>query len=267
MCSQPPRNVDDSWLLDEISDCVSLLDLAPPSITFTGGEPLLDWQRFIPLLAEVQAKIPSTNIHVLTNGRFFANPEVADLWSHLERSNLSVGIPIYASVDSIHDYVVQSVGALDETILGILRVKNSNHRVEIRVVLHAMTVPHLEQTCRWLARNLPFVDHVALMGLENTGFVLANQDLWIDPVDYREILANSVQILTSGRVPVSVYNLPRCVLDPTIWPYSVQSISDWKNAFLPECASCAERQSCGGFFSTGRPKFSRGIRPFQAATA
>ena len=35
MCSQPPRNVDDGWLLDEIATCVSLLDPAPPSITFT----------------------------------------------------------------------------------------------------------------------------------------------------------------------------------------------------------------------------------------
>ena len=267
MCSQPPRNVNDGWLLDEIAACVSLLDPAPPSITFTGGEPLLDWQRFIPLIASVQAKFPTTKIHVLTNGRFFADPQVADSWTKLGRSNLSVGIPIYASVDSIHDYVVQSIGALDETIHGILRVKNSNHYVEIRVVLHAITVPHLEQTCRWLARNLPFVDHVALMGLENTGFVLANPNLWIDPVDYRDILANSVQLLASARVPVSVYNLPRCVLEPSIWSYSVQSISDWKNAFLPECASCAEKQSCGGFFSTGRPKFSRGIRAFQTATS
>jgi hypothetical protein len=37
----------------------------------------------------------------------------------------------------------------------------------------------------WIARNLPFVDHVALMGLENTGFAIANEALlWIDPMDY-----------------------------------------------------------------------------------
>ena len=30
-------------------------------------------------------------------------------------------------------------------------------------------------------------DHVALMGLENTGFALANDNLvWIDPVDYQD---------------------------------------------------------------------------------
>jgi len=55
------------------------------------------------------------------------------------------------------------------------------------VVLHAITAPRIVvATCRWLARNLPFVDHVALMGLENTGFAIANQELlWIDHAPHR----------------------------------------------------------------------------------
>ncbi|MBI3854766.1 MAG: carbamoyl-phosphate synthase large subunit, partial [Planctomycetes bacterium] len=64
-------------------------------------------------------------------------------------------------------------GAFDEAVLGILRLKDHGQRVEIRVVLHAITAPRLRETCTWIARNLPFVDHVALMGLENTGFAIA----------------------------------------------------------------------------------------------
>jgi hypothetical protein len=38
-----------------------------------------------------------------------------------------------------------------------------------------------------VTRNLPFVDHVALMGLQNTGFAIANDALpWIDSMDYRD---------------------------------------------------------------------------------
>ena len=88
-----------------------------------------------------------------------------------------MGIPIYSAVDTVHDYIVQAKGAFDETVLGILKIKNSGQRVEIRVVLHAITAPRIVATCRWLARNLPFVDHVALMGLENTGFAIANDAL------------------------------------------------------------------------------------------
>ena len=47
------------------------------------------------------------------------------------------------------------------------------------------------------------------MGLENTGFAIANDELlWIDPMDYRKQLAEAVDVLAASRVPVSVYNLP-----------------------------------------------------------
>ncbi len=175
------------------------------------------------------------------------------------------GIPIYAAVDQVHDYVVQATGAFDETVLGVLKLKDKGQRVEIRVVLHAITAPRIIETCRWLARNLPFVDHVALMGLENTGFALANGELlWIDPVDYREDLATGVQLLASTGVKVSVYNLPRCVLARPVWPYAVQSISDWKNGYVEECNQCIERPRCSGFFTSGRPRYSRGISPIAA---
>jgi His-Xaa-Ser system radical SAM maturase HxsC len=162
--------------------------------------------------------------------------------------------------------VVQARGAFDETVLGILRLKDKGQRVEVRVVLHAVTAPRLRETCTWLARNLPFVDHVALMGLENTGFAIANQDLlWIDPLDYRADLTHGVDLLRAAGVTVSIYNLPLCLMDRSVWDVAVQSISDWKNGYLPECDSCAARPRCAGFFSTGRPKMSRGIKPISAS--
>src|SRR5262245_49194661 len=51
MCSQPPRNVDDSWILQEIRNALSLIDKQTRSLGFTGGEPLLDWQEFIAVLS------------------------------------------------------------------------------------------------------------------------------------------------------------------------------------------------------------------------
>jgi His-Xaa-Ser system radical SAM maturase HxsC len=171
-----------------------------------------------------------------------------------------VGIPIYPAIDHVHDYVVQALGAFDETVLGILKLKDRGQRVEVRVVLHAVTAPRIVETCQWLARNLPFVDHVALMGLEETGFAIANADLlWIDPVDYHEQLAEAVHILASARLHVSVYNLPLCVLARTVWPFAIQSISDWKNDYAKECEPCVEKTRCSGFFTTGRPRRSRGI--------
>lgn len=260
MCSQPPKKVDDGWLIDQIAEALPLVDPATPALTFTGGEPLLEWRRFIGLLELARDFLPDTAVHVLTNGRAFANPQVTSAWTSVRHPKLSAGIPIYAAVDYIHDYVVQAKGAFDETILGVLRLKDRGQWVEIRNVLHAITAPRLHETCSWIARNLPFVDHVALMGMENTGFALANDDvLWIDPVDYQGQLAAGVDVLSAAGLNVSVYNLPLCVLDPKVRPFAVKSISDWKNTFAEECTRCSVRDECAGFFSTGRTRFSRGI--------
>jgi His-Xaa-Ser system radical SAM maturase HxsC len=262
MCSQPPKNVDDSWLLDEIEAAIPLVDPATRSLGFTGGEPLLQWQRFLGILKQTRQHLPATAIHVLTNGRGFADPVIADAWAAVEHPDLCAGIPIYAAVDHLHDRVVQAQGAFDETVLGVLRLKERGQRVEIRVVLHSLTAPRIAETAAWVARNLPFVDHVALMGLENTGFAIANHDLlWIDPIDYQTELARAVDILDAAKVRTSIYNLPYCVLDRSVWPFAAQSISDWKNAYLPDCDTCAAKPRCAGFFSTGRPKTSRAVQP------
>jgi His-Xaa-Ser system radical SAM maturase HxsC len=262
MCSQPPKDVDDRWILDEIKTALPLVSKNTEYLCFTGGEPLLDWREFIDVLAICRNELPSTITHVLSNGRAFAHDQVVDAWAALRHPRLSVGIPIYSAIDHIHDYIVQAHGAFDQTLLGILKLKDKKQCVEVRVVLHALTAPRIVETCRWLARNLPFVDHVALMGLENTGFAIANsEELWIDPVDYRANLAEGVQILTSARVNVSIYNLQRCVLDRSVWQHAMQSISDWKNGYVEECNRCTEKPRCSGFFTSGRPRRSRGISP------
>jgi His-Xaa-Ser system radical SAM maturase HxsC len=260
MCSQPPKDVDDRWILAEIRESLALVDPTTRALTFTGGETLSDWVEFIDVLKECRQQLPTTAVQVLTNGRAFANSRIVDAWRDIGHPNLMAAIPVYASTDSVHDYVVQAKGAFDETVLGILKLKDRGQCVEIRVVLHAVTAPIIGETCRWIARNLPFVDHVALMGLENTGFAIANDALlWIDPVDYRDALAEAVDHLVSAGVNVSVYNLPKCVLPRSVWPYALQSISDWKNGFVEECDRCDEKSSCSGFFTTGRPRFSRGV--------
>jgi His-Xaa-Ser system radical SAM maturase HxsC len=264
MCSQPPKDIDDRWILDEIRKSLPLLDKATPTLTFTGGEPLSDWTDFISVLAECRDQLPQTAVQVLTNGRAFSRSEIVNAWRELNHSSLIAAIPVYSAVDHLHDYVVQAKGAFDETILGILKLKDRGQRVEVRVVLHAQTAPVILETCRWLARNLPFVDHVALMGLENTGFAIANEELlWIDPIDYRDDLASGVDALSAVGMNVSVYNLPRCVLHRSIWPHAVQSISDWKNGYVEVCTPCTEKQRCSGLFTSGRPRLSRGIAAIQ----
>jgi hypothetical protein len=124
MCSQPPKDVDDRWILNEIKESLSLIDPETHALTFTGGETLSDSRDFIDVLRQCRDRLPATSLQVLTNGRAFANSQIVDAWRDIEHPNLMAAIPVYASVDYTHDYIVQAKGAFDETVLGILKLKD-----------------------------------------------------------------------------------------------------------------------------------------------
>jgi His-Xaa-Ser system radical SAM maturase HxsC len=252
MCSQPPKEADDSYIVDELLQAIPLFDPNTREVGLTGGEPTLLGARFVELLRTFRNYLPRTSVHVLSNGRRFVDQTfVADVAS-VRNADLMFGIPIYADVSDIHDFVVQSRGAFDETIRGILNLKRAGVQVEIRFVIHRENYARLPHFAAFIARNLVLVDHVALMGLEPIGFAKANAaQLWIDPVEYQSELADAVQTLARARMRVSVYNHQLCVLSRSLWPFARKSISDWKNEYLPACDGCSSRHECGGFFSSG----------------
>jgi len=263
MCSQPPKDHDDSWLLKEAMQLVSLMPSSTERIGFSGGEPTLYGRGLIDLLALTKRNLPRTAVDVLSNGRSFKDFAFAKAYREVGHPNLTIGIPVYSDDAVRHDYVVQAKGAFDETIQGILNLKKVNQRVEIRVVIHKQTIDRLVQTCEFIARNLLFVDHVALMGLEITGFTRANLDsLWIDPFEYKDILSEAVQVLAAYGLNISVYNHQLCVVNADIAPYYRKSISDWKNELVEECSGCLKQGECGGFFSSSKMyRYSDNIKP------
>ena len=62
MCSQPPKDIDDRWILDELKVVLPLVAKDTASVCFTGGEPLLDWQEFIEVLALCREELPDRAI-------------------------------------------------------------------------------------------------------------------------------------------------------------------------------------------------------------
>lgn len=264
MCSQPPKSADDSWLLDEIEQLIPLIPADTHEIGFTGGEPTLRGERFLKVIAMTKSYLPRTAVHVLSNGRTFADAGFTAKYAAIGHHDLMAGIPLYSDDAQLHDYIVQAKGAFDETIQGILNLKQLGQRVEIRVVLHRQSIQRLPELCEFIGRNLLFADHVALMGLEMMGFTRANLDaLWIDPNEYRDTLSKSVGILARYRMNISVYNHQLCLVNDDIHPFYRKSISDWKNEYAAECTECSKREQCGGFFSSGiRHGYSQSLMPF-----
>jgi hypothetical protein len=93
------------------------------------------------------------------------------------------------------------------------------------------------------------------------GSARANIDeVWIDPVEYQSELVEAVRRLDRRRIRTLVYNHQLCLLDRELWPFSVRSISDWKNEYHPECLRCSLIDSCGGFFHSAKYRLSPYIR-------
>lgn len=269
MCSQPPRNEDDSWRLEELHQTVALIDQDEVQLGFTGGEPTLLGQDLGGLLSKCRSLLPDTQLHVLTNGRSFSDPELAATLIKAGGAKAVWAVPLYADVASIHDEIVVADGAFDETLEGLFQLAHHKARVEIRIVLHAMSVPRLPQLASFIYRRLPFVEHIAFMGLEPMGFAKSNRTrLWIDPIDYVGTLADATNHLAARGMTVSIYNLPLCVLTRELWPYARQSISDWKNIHNDVCKQCVVRDRCAGFFLSADPTWrSRAIAPIVSLEA
>lgn len=263
MCSQPPKDRDDTgYLLDLYRRVIPLIPPDCPELGLTGGEPTLLGEGFFELLRLCQQHLPRTELHCLTNGRSFAWRAFAERLGALGLGQLVLGIPLYADHAPLHDYVVQARGAFDQTVRGLHELAAVGQRVEIRVVVHQLTVPRLGKLARFIYRNFPFAEHVTFMGLENTGYTPHNHaKLWLDPAEYAGELTEAVEFLALHRLHVSVYNHQLCVLPEGLWPFARRSISDWKNVYLPVCASCAVRAQCGGFFTSGSALPSAHIAP------
>jgi His-Xaa-Ser system radical SAM maturase HxsC len=262
MCSQPPRDVDDRYLVEELLQVIALMDRGNSEVCLSGGEPTLLGDDLVRLIRATKNYVPETSLHILSNGRNFKELRLAQKVADVNHPDLMIGIPLYSDISNLHDYVVQGDGAYDETIRGILNLKRCGVKVEIRVVLHKQTYERLPQLAEFIARNLLFVDQVALMGLEMTGFTKVNlTDLWIDPVEYQAQLFEAVETLRRFKMQVSIYNLPLCILDERLLPFNVKSISDWKNEYMPECEPCTQKSDCGGFFSSATLRYSDHIMP------
>jgi His-Xaa-Ser system radical SAM maturase HxsC len=265
MCSQPPQDRDDAEAMTERNlKVIKLIQEPPEQLIVSGGEPTLLGEKFFSILKALKERLPQTRVLVLSNGRAFAWSGFTARIAAIEHPNLIFGIPLYSDDSRVHDYVVQAKGAFDQTVVGFHQLARYGIRTEVRVVLHAITIPRLPQLAEYIYRNLTFAEHIAFMGLENIGYAPRNMDsLWIDPHDYQDQLESAVEVLTTRMMNVSIYNHQLCVLRKSLWKFARQSISDWKNIYLEQCENCAVKSECGGFFQWATKLHSKYIHALE----
>ena len=262
MCAQPPTEHADDELRMVAMDALPLISEDTLELGITGGEPTLLGAGLIDIVRRCRALLPRTRVHLLSNGRLFRYARYARALSDVGHPALTVGVPLFSDLPECHDFVAQSAGAFDQTIGGLLNLARFRVAVELRVVVQSANVDRLPELARFVASNLPFVRQVSLMALEPVGFARANSaSVWVSPSEYSAALATAVDLLAAAHLCPVVMNHPLCALEESARRYAVQSISDYKNVYPPECDTCEERSRCCGFFASADARHRVECRP------
>ncbi len=179
-----------------------------PQLCITGGEPTLYFEGLLEIIRAVKERLPRTALHMLSNGRLFGRRGYAKAIASLGHPDFAIGIPLYSDEPAGHDYVVQSKGAFDETVLGLLNLARHGQKVEIRFVIPAR---HFQDggNCPVHRQKSTLCLTCRSDGLEPTGFARTNLEaLWVDPWEYQSQLEEAVEILRAARLRTSIYNHP-----------------------------------------------------------
>ena len=258
MCPQPQMPYDYSDDVIKILQCIP--NKALHHICLSGGEPTLSAKIF-DILKRLK-KYPFIQPIILTNGRKFSDKNFVNQFIKNAPFNMIYAIPLYSSIPLVHDKIVGIEGAFKETITGIYNLTRFRVPIEIRIVLMKQNIFNLAELAEYIGWNLPMTIHVAFMGMEVYGRASENaEDVWIEPITYMNNLIDAVKILDYRNIPVSVYNLPLCLLPNELKKYNKVSISAWKQGYIEKCQDCLMRDRCNGFFTTSQ-RIPIGIHKF-----
>jgi len=262
MCPQPPKAHDKALVEDAQRILNSVKSDATKTICLTGGEPTLLKDDFINVLKLINKKHSESSVMLLTNGKSFSDFAFTKKFVAASPKNLLVCVSLHSDVDELHDRIVGVKDSFYKTAMGLQNLARFRQRVEIRVVVNKLNADRLESISNFIVRNFPFINHCAFMGMEMTGHAAENYDeIWIDPLEYREQLFSAVKVISRANLNVSIYNIPLCLAKPAAWGFARKSISGWKNDYLPACDECSVKADCCGIFTTSGHHQSVNIKP------
>jgi His-Xaa-Ser system radical SAM maturase HxsC len=262
MCPQPPI-LQEKDITPFNLQLISLFDKNTQEIGITGGEPTLIGDNLFVLIKHIQKELPKTAISILSNGVKFADKEFAMKLAQCKHFDLQIDIPLFSDIAEEHNKIV-GANTFYKTVQGLYNLALFRQKIGLRIVVHKQTYKRLPQFADFVYHNFPFVSQVAFMQMETIGLAKENIDeLWIDPYDYNEQLREAVLLLADRGMKPYIYNAQLCVLPEDIRRYAQQSISAWKDIYLPECEGCTLRGQCAGFFASNREMHSKYIKKIE----
>lgn len=252
MCPSPDssRKNGGSWRADQLIYVAQHIPTDARHFTITGGEPFMIGREIFSFFECLRERFQDTEFLVLTNGRALA---INSYYMEIENAlpyNTLFGIPLHASNAALHDHITRATGSFIQTVTGIRNLISLKIPVELRIVVNKINVEDLANLARFIAKELPEVDHVSIMAMEMTGSAYTNRNIiWISYKDSFYYVRKAVDIFIENAINVRLYNYPLCTVLPEYWTLCRKSISGRKIRYQDVCSECKMKDSCGGIFA------------------
>ena len=260
MCPQPPITHEKDKTEFNLK-LISLFDKSTAEVGITGGEPTMIGDNLFVLIKAIQKHLPNAPISLLSNGVKFAERDYAMKLAQCKHFDLQVDVPLFSDIADEHNAIV-GAKTFYKTVQGLYNLALFRQKIGLRIVVHKKTYRRLPQLADFIYHNFPFVNQVAFLQMETIGLATKNiEELWIDPYEYNKELREAVLLLNDRGVKTLIYNAQLCILPEEIRNFAVNSISDWKDSYLPLCTECVLRDRCGGLFATNGHYISEHIKP------
>ena len=243
MCPQPPILQEKDKTPFNLK-LISLFNKSTQEIGITGGEPTLIGDNLFTLINHIKKELPKTAISILSNGVKFADKGYAMKLAKCRHQDLQIDIPLFSDIAEEHNRIV-GAKTFYKTVQGLYNLALFHQRIGIRIVVHKQTYKRLPQFADFIYHKENF------------------EELWIDPYDYNIVLREAVLLLADRGMKPYIYNAQLCVLPDEIRCYAQQSISDWKDIYIPECEGCVLKGQCAGFFESNRQAHSAHIKKIE----
>lgn len=252
-CIMCPQHLNDDSI-DHDSNVENIISkikkLNCKEIYITGGEPFLKSK----LIDKLFLATKKEKITILTNGSIMPSEIV------LKSMRVNLCIPLYASYDDLHNSMTGEKNFY-KVIKNLIDISVYKVPIELRFVITNLNYKNMLDFAEFVSRNLPFVSNIAFMGIELMENAFFNTDkLWINPQSYMTDLCKAIDYLEIFEMPVSIYNIPLCLIPEKYYNLTYKSISEWKREYLSFCNSCKYVKECGGFFTSCTDKYKEIIK-------
>ena len=243
------RNYGDRRIV--LEEFIEMLPNDLRNYVVTGGEPTMKPGLFLDIMAMLAHRFPDAEALLLTNGRSFSVSHFLDQLLQRCPPFLTVGIPLHASNEDLHDQITRASGSFGQTLQGIQNLLRRNVSVEIRVVVTKINCEDVLNLCKFIASKLQGVRRVNFISLEVRGNCFTNREkVYIDPTDSFIKSKEGIEVLVKNGIDVGLYNYPLCSIEPGFRFLCKKSISPEKVRYPVECNDCNSKDFCGGMFAS-----------------